>query len=63
MAAGCYNPSQRGSIADRKYALSHRKCQLNSAYLSKDLLILHFVYHYVGYFLFCCFDFFGFICN
>ena len=60
---GCYNPSQRGSMADRKYALSHRKCQLNSAYVSKDLLILHFVYLYAGYFFLLCFDYFGFICN
>ena len=61
--AGCYNPSQRGSISDRKCALSHRKCQLKTDYLSKDPSLLHFVYYYVGYFFFPCFDFFGFICN
>ena len=30
---GCHNPSQRGNIVDRKFALSHRKFQLISAFL------------------------------
>ena len=61
--AGCYNTSQRCSIADWMFAISHRKCWLKSAYLSKDLSILYSVYHYVEYFLFLCFNFFEFICN
>ena len=31
--AGCHNPSPRGYIVDRKFALSHRKFQLISTHL------------------------------
>ena len=41
--------------------MGHRKCQLISVYTSKDLPILHFVYHYVGYFSFHFFALISFV--
>ena len=61
MGAGCHNPSPRGHIVDRKFALGHRKGQFISVYASKDLPILHFVYLYVGYISFHFFALISFV--
>ena len=60
---GCHNSSPLGHIVDKKFAFGHRKCQFISVYTSKDLPILHFESHIVGYFSFLSFDFFCLIYN